>query len=300
MPTPLVILFWIWLLISVAIYLSRLFKRASNKSTSDDDGTGGTGGNDATDGDAPGDELPLDSPERWAPAADSQTNAGASTASPEMTSPTSASPAPQAATPDIKPEPAVAAALAEQALDEPETSPGSPVPVQSSPTPVSSEPALPVSELASRLEPLVDESHIEPSVLQAMSPTQRAALGTTAAATGGLFDPQTRAVVLDETTYDHTPLRDLLAGIALPCDLLPTFRTASNDHYAIFTTTSATPPEVAAKVAAELERLGFEVSPRPPAGARAIRATSAVDVIVTMIEETDEKPTHVELEFTSL
>ncbi len=292
MPTPLVILFWIWLAISVGIYLARLFKRGG--STSNDAAADAT--DDALDGTA---ELPLDSPDRWT-TPDSEPGADADAASvadadPAQPAQPTATPVPAAPaaqeqavvselSPDVSLEPAVTAALAEQAVN---------APAEAS--------ELPVAEVASRLEPLVDESHIEPSVLSAMSPTQRAALGTTAAATtGGLFDPQVRATVLDQVEFDHQPLRELLTGIKLPCELLPAFRAASNDHYAVFTTTSASPAEVAAQVAAELERLGFAVEPRPPAGARATRATSAVDVVVALVEETETEGSRVDVEFTSL
>ena len=110
--------------------------------------------------------------------------------------------------------------------------------------------------------------------------------------------------MLDDVEYDHQPLTDLLTGIKLPCELLPSFKAASNEHYAVLTTTSASPGEVAAKVAAELERLGFEVTPRPPSGARAVRDTSAVDIVVSLIEpaadDANTEQAHVELEFTSL
>ena len=280
MPTPLVILFWIWLLVSVCIYLSRFFKRMS----------GGAASEETEVDEREKDELPLDSPDRWnsAEQADDVSLEAQPSPEPAVAQPGVAEPL---VTEPAATEPAVTAALAEQALEEPDAS---------FPPEDSSKEGLPVSKLASRLEPLVDESHIEPSVLSAMSPTQRAALGTTAAASGGLFDPQVRATMLDDVEYDHRPLTEILAGIALPCDLVPAFRAASNEHYAIFTTATAGAGEVAAKVAAELERLGFEVTPKPPSGARAIRETSAVDVVVSFIEESDDGAPHVELEFTSL
>lgn len=318
MPLPLVILFWIWVLVSVGVYLSRGFKRVTKPATDDA----------ATETTTESNELALDDPERWtkqssetqetletqetqseddeAPTIAEQSTSSEAPISAEKTASTDqlAEPTEQTqqevgAAPDasdLRPQPAVAAVLAEQTLHEPVA-----LGAEASERPDSeTSEGLPVAEISSRLEPLVDESHIEPSVLSAMSPTQRASLGTSAASSGGLFDPQVRALAVDDTDYDHAPLSEMLSGIALPCDLLPAFRAASNDHYAVFTTTSASPPEVAAKLATELERLGFEVTPRPPAGARATRATSAVDVVVTLIDETDDNSSHVEVELTSL
>ncbi len=163
---------------------------------------------------------------------------------------------------------------------------------------------LPVAKIAARLEPLPDEDEIEPSVLAAMSPTERAQVTAAAASApggGGLFD----LAVIDHAPsiqYDHALLADLLLGVSLPNDLVPSVETDPSPTQAAFCTSSATEGQIAADLAVELRRLGFVVTPQPPAGALAIRDSSAIEVLITTAEqdEDDDSAPKVTVEIRSL
>lgn len=146
----------------------------------------------------------------------------------------------------------------------------------------STTPDLPVTEIAARLEPVPDPGEIEPAVLAAMSPAERSRLSTAAASTsndGGLFDLATSAE--EQQGYDQAPLVDLLHGLSFPNELVPSVETAPTETHAAFCTSSASEGEVAAALAVELRRLGFVVTPLPPAGAMATRDGSAIEVLVS-------------------
>ncbi len=285
MPAALVTLFWIWFAMSVCVYIYRAANRKPKV--------------EETETDTTTDELPLDSPERWAPAKPGDAETGV----PQVAA-NEVAPAAETAADPASPEQA-----AEQATPEPEAHEIVQPSVAAAATPPDAGDRLPVSEIASRLDPLatdplVTTAEIEPSVLAAMNPTQRASVGGAAAAqaTGGLFDPQVREThSSNNATFDHAPLSTLLSGIAMPCDLLPKVGPTTNDHHAVFATCSAAEGVVAAAVATELERLGFDVSPKPPSGAVATRDSSAVDIVVSAHDaEAPEAGTEVQVEFTSL
>ncbi len=262
MPKILVILFWLWVASSICIYISRAFRKVSTPKTE-------------VDGDnAEHEELALDDPRRWSDT-DQQDDA-ASDAKPATITPAT----------QQTPEPAVEAPVLSDRV----------VPVDPAPESAS------ISDVAARLEPVEtpttppatptsDADEIEPAVLAAMSPEHRAQIAQqSTAANGGLFDPAARSAVLQSTqSFETKPLAELLAGITMPADLIPSPSHDATEHSMVFVTTSAPAAQVAAELGAELERLGFDVTAQPPSGALATRDGSAVQVGLGAPEPADEE-----------
>ncbi len=91
-------------------------------------------------------------------------------------------------------------------------------------------------------------------------PAEPAAAATDPAVAAGTTD----APVVDAPAGTPRTLADILAGVRLPWNLLPTVdqaREPSNDRVVLMTD-GVEPAEVGADVADELERLGFTISTR--------------------------------------
>jgi hypothetical protein len=67
--------------------------------------------------------------------------------------------------------------------------------------------------------------------------------------------------IVGSTRGDRPAVADLVAGIALPCDLVPLVDDDIDPHRAVFAATGHSTTEVGAALSGELERLGFTVSP---------------------------------------